>query len=181
MGKSVEECWVELKSTINGLVNQYVPETTQQRRQVKRLPRKTRREMEDRNRLWRAYQAEPTTKMFEEYKVQRNKVCKLIRENTAEERLKFLRSCKNRPKKFYRHMRNLQTAKIQVQNLRKVDGSGTTKTDHDARKNSVNSLKGHSLRRTSFLILRHNRQLKILGKRYWLLSRRMKFRRGWPS
>lgn len=132
IGKSVDEMWTCFKTIIIDLTTRYVPIKDDRRKKKGRwLSRKTIKKMKVRNKLWKKYRRYPSGRNHEEYRVCRNEVNKMIREDEDQERKKILKNFRGKPKSFYGYMRNLQTVKDNVTVLMKDDGEMTT-TDQEA-------------------------------------------------
>ena len=130
--KSVEEMWTYLKQRIESLVVEHVP-LKQERRAKKKhwITKATLKQIKKRNMLWKKYRQFPSGKNFEKYRLIRNNVTALIRADEDSYTKRILNGFKGKPKRFYGHMRKLQTVKDNVRALMKGDGHLTT-TDEEA-------------------------------------------------
>ena len=110
-------------------MDQYIPLrcNNKQRRQSPWITGRTVKKLRQR----RDYRKFPSTKKYNTYKELRNLVTVLIREDRATYQRKLIRNFKNCPKRFYGYMRNLQTAKSAVSQLKTSTGSLKT-SDREA-------------------------------------------------
>ena len=126
---SVEQMWTRFKTTVNCLEQQYVPVksyTTNRKRKNKWITKATVNQIKKRDRAWKQYRQFPSTKNFENYKQIRNKVVSMIRADEEEYNSRILWGFKGKPKRFYGHMRRLQTVKDGVSALKRSSGELTT-------------------------------------------------------
>jgi len=120
--------WKSFKDMIMELIEQHVPvrQTKKQHKQSSWISGRTHKKLRLRNKAWRTYRKFPSTRNYSTYKELRNAVTALIREDRNRYQRKLIRNFKNCPKRFYGYMRNLQTVKSTVSQLKSNDGSLTT-------------------------------------------------------
>lgn len=127
LGKGVEERWQMLKDFLTVAVEKYVPRRSDQSVKKKQnvIQKETIEMMKLRARMWTQYRALPTHENFHKYKAIRNKVNYMVRADHAVYQKRILQSFKGNPKRFYAHMRKLQTVQDRVTKLTRTDGTET--------------------------------------------------------
>jgi len=95
------------------------------------MSKNTRKEMKKRSKAWHKYRSFRSSSNYEAYKSVRNKVTSLIRADEDAYRKRLLKDFKGNPRRFYRHMRKLQTVKDNVTALKTRSGQLTT-SDQEA-------------------------------------------------
>jgi len=102
-----------------------------------------------RNELWNDYREYPSDDKFKRYKEIRNKVNKLVRQDHATHQNKILQGLKGNPKRFYAHLRGLQTVKAKVRQLKRNDGSTTASDEEAAAELCIGHSRRYSFRRST--------------------------------
>ena len=126
---SVEQMRTKFKTTVNDLEQQYIPEkiyTMNRKRKCKWITKATVNQIKERERAWKQYRQFPSGRNFENYKQIRNKVVSMIRSDEEEYNSRILMDFKGKPKRFYGHMRRLQTVKDNVSAVKRPSGELTT-------------------------------------------------------
>jgi hypothetical protein len=104
-GKTVNEMWHCFRSIILNLTSRYVPlKDDRRKKKGKWLSRKTIKKMKERDRLWKKYRQYPSGRNHEAYRVSRNEVSKLIREDEDHDRKRILANFKGKPKSLYEYI-----------------------------------------------------------------------------
>ena len=129
--KSVEEMWQTFRWTIENLMVKFIPKKKSRRKmKTSWITKNTIKEMKGRSKLWKRYQQTKTEEDYEDYRRLRNKVNNMVRKDQENYRRNLIESFKDRPKKFYGYMRNLQTCRVNVSQLSRKDGTRTS-TDNE--------------------------------------------------
>jgi len=119
--KSVEDMWIYLKSELWKQIVEHIPLKVDRKPKKKDyISRATKKHMKKRSNAWKRYRQFRSGKNYGEYKKIRNKVNEMARSDEDAYR-----------KRFYGHMRKLQTVKDVVTALKKEDGELTV-TDREA-------------------------------------------------
>jgi len=121
--KSAESMWLTFKQMVGVLSDLHIPpKKTHQKKKGHWISKNTRKEMKKRSKAWHKYRSFRSSSNYEAYKSVRNKVTSLIRADENAYRKKLLQDFKGNPRRFYRHMRNLQTVKDNVTALKTKSG-----------------------------------------------------------
>ena len=83
------------------------------------------------HKLWRQFQNNKNQETWKEFKRVRNAVRKDSRNAIQTENLAVAKSCKENPKKFWKHVKSKTTTRSTIGNIKHVDNSGNTITITD--------------------------------------------------
>jgi len=125
--------WTIFKDKLLKLVDKYVPLRCINKPKKKSvwISTKTVRKIKRRNKAWSQYKNSPSTANYDNYKVIRNEVNKMIKNDRANYQQALIRNFKNCPKRFYGYIQSVQTVKNTVCQLNTSDGC-CTNSDKEA-------------------------------------------------
>ena len=110
--KSLEQRWASICNHIRTLTEHHVPLMSESRRHKnKGISKETINQIKLRNAGWRDYRRQPSEDKLRRYKDKRNRTNAMVRADKDRQMSRTLQSFKGKPKKFYAHMRRLQTVK----------------------------------------------------------------------
>jgi len=119
--------WNIFHDRVLALTHDHVPmKTAKRKRKSDWMTSHTLKQIQQRAKAWRKHRLHPTAANYKSYKVIRNKVNRMVKDDQDTYREKILRSFKGNPKRFYGYIRNLQTVKTGVSQLVNRNGSIST-------------------------------------------------------
>jgi len=122
LNKTIDEMWVTFKETIQQLTKLHVPVKKSHVTMKNRwISKKTIKQMKVRNVALKKYHQFSSGHNYSEYKKTRNFVVDLVRQDEDAYRKRVLKGFKGQPKRFYGHIRHLQTIKDSVNVLTKLN------------------------------------------------------------
>jgi hypothetical protein len=139
----VNSVWSAFKVVLEDGVNKYVPTTggnNWKRKEVWQRPisKSMQTLIKKKHRLWSRYQNSKSLETWKEYKCIRNAVRKASRVAIQNENLAVAKSCKENPKKFWKHIKSKTSSYSTVSNIKHVDNLGNSATvSDDAEKANV--------------------------------------------
>ena len=128
--QDVEEVWQLIKNTIEQMVINFVPFSGERHKSNKQpwMCSSIRRSSKRKQDAWKRYVRTGREVEHAEYVKLRNEVTKQVRQAKMEHERSLIRRFKNKPKLFYKHVRQQQKVKLTVTQVTKEDG---TKTSND--------------------------------------------------
>ena len=122
----VETIWNILKNKIDNGVKRYVPLTAgfYNFKWKRPLSEEIRSEIRRKKSLWRKYIRDKNTASWFQYKVQRNKVKRIIKTNVKEEQNAIAQHYKSNPKKFWKYVNSKTKRTERIGDLKVINDHG---------------------------------------------------------
>ena len=135
-GCNIEQAWKKLKQRLNDGVNKHIPlkKPRKERNKPGWMTKRVLRSVKQKYHLYKKYEQANTEKekARQEYIKQRNETNKLIRQAKEDYDKNLIVDFKDKPKKFYAHVRRKQKVRSGVGQLEKEDGSFTSNDEETA-------------------------------------------------
>ena len=127
-GRNVSDCWHLLHDKLMQLTEEFVPRKTTSNTSKKSnsgITKSSIKEIKKRERAWARYKAAGSDDSWRAYKIIRNRVTSLIRNDKEVHQRKLIQGFKDKPKRFYGYMRRSRAVKTVISGIETANGKQT--------------------------------------------------------